>query len=125
MRRKSAQGVLNAVSQLAENGFRHIKRVLGDKVNTHALGTDQTHYLFDLFQQGFGRVVKQQMGLVEKKYQFGFIRVAHFRQLFKKFGQHPQQEGGVELGIVIELVGNQYVDNAASPPFVWIRSAIL
>ena len=85
--------MLDPVAQLAENGFRDVQRVLGDEINPHPFGTDQSHHLLNLFQKGLRGVVEQQMRLVEKEDQFRFFRVSDFGQLFKKLGKHPEQKG--------------------------------
>ena len=95
-RGKGTQGVLHAVAELAEHGVGQIERVLGNKINAHAFGTNQAHHLLDLFEQGVGGVVEQQMSLVEEHHEFGFVQIAGFGQGFKQFGQKPQQERAIE-----------------------------
>ena len=75
------------------------------KEHAHALGADQAHDLFDLFQQGRRCIVEEQMCFIEEKHQLGFVQVAGLRQLFEQFGQQPQQKGGVEARIVHQLFG--------------------
>ena len=50
-RREGAQGVLDAVAELAEHLVRHVERVLRDEIDADALGADQAHHLLDLLQQ--------------------------------------------------------------------------
>ena len=114
LRGEGAQGVLDPVAELAEDAFGHIQRVLGDEIDADALGTDQPHHLFDFLEQRLGGVVEEQVGFVEKEHQLGFVHVAHFGQLLEEFGEHPQQEGGVELGRVAQLVGGEDVDDPAT-----------
>ena len=40
--------MLDAVSELAEDVHRHVRRGLGDEVDADSLGTDETDYLLDL-----------------------------------------------------------------------------
>ena len=47
--------------------------------------------------RGFGASLKAG-GPHRRKHQLGLIHVAHLRQLFEELGEHPQQEGGVQLG---------------------------
>ena len=57
------------------------------------------------------------MGFVEEENELGLVEVAGFRQLLEKFGQHPEQEGGIECRRLNELVGGKDVDDAA-PVFI-------
>jgi len=78
--RERAQRMLNPVAELPKDDIGNVQRILCDKVNAHALRANQTNHLFDLFQQDLGRVVEQQVRLVEEKGQLRFLRVADFRQ---------------------------------------------
>ena len=109
---EGAQGVLDAVAELGEDGLRQVERVLGDEIDAHALGADQADDLFDFFHQGFGGVTEQQVGLVKEEDQLGLFQVADFGQFLEQFGQQPEQESGVEPGRVDQLVGRQDVDRA-------------
>src|SRR4030042_1915719 len=95
---ESPEGMLYPISQLAQHGFRKVKRVLCDKVYAHTFRTDETDHLLDLLFQRLGNVVKQQMGFVKKEDQLGFLRVAHLRKLLKQFCKQPEQEGSVNSG---------------------------
>ena len=75
--------MLHAVAQLAEHGVRDIERVLRHKVHTHPLGADQPHDLLYLVEQGLGRIVKEQMGLVKKEHQFGFVDITNLGQVLE------------------------------------------
>ena len=75
--------MLHAVSELSEHCVRHIQRVLGHEIDTHALGPDQPDDLFDLFQQRRRRIVEQQMRLVEKEHQLRFFRIANLGQFLE------------------------------------------
>ena len=52
------------------------------------------------------------MRFVEKEDQLRFLRIAHFRQLFEKLGQHPQQKRGIQFRRANQFVGRQDVDHA-------------
>jgi hypothetical protein len=52
------------------------------------------------------------MGLVKEKYDFGFVEIAHFGQLFKQFAEQPKQKCEVKPGGVDQLVRRQHVDDA-------------
>ena len=77
--------MLDAVAQLAKDIFGHVCGVLCDEIHAHALGADQPRHLFNLVDQRFGGVVKQQMCLVEEEHQFGFIGVADLGQFLEEF----------------------------------------
>jgi hypothetical protein len=111
-RREGAQRVLHAVAQLRQHAVGHVERVLRDEVHAHALGAHQPHHQLDALDQHLGRVVEQQVGLVEEKHQLGLLGVADLGQLLEQLGQHPQQEGGVQARRVHQLVGGQDVDHA-------------
>ena len=97
-RGEGTQRMLHPVAELSQHAVGNVERVLRHEVNAHALGADQPHHLLDLVQQGVGRILEQQMRLVEKERDFGLVQIAGFGQLLKQFGQHPQQEGGVQAG---------------------------
>ena len=105
--------MLHAVAQLAQHALGHVQRILGDEVDAHALGADQAHHLLDLVQQRLGRVIEQQVGLVEEEDHLRLGLVAHLGQLLEEFREQPQQEGAVEFRRVHQLVGHQDVDDAA------------
>ena len=111
---KGPQRVLHPVAQLRQYGIRHIGGVLGDEKHPHPLGPDQTGHLFDLVHQHLGRVLEQQMRLVEKEHQFGFVGVADLGQHLEQFRQQPQKEGRIEDGGIHQRIGGQNVDPA--PP---------
>ena len=52
------------------------------------------------------------MRFVEKEDQLRFLRIAHFRQLFKKLRQHPQQKRRIQLRRANQFVRRQDVDHA-------------
>ena len=109
-RGKGTQGVLHAVAELAEHGVGQVERVLGNEIDAHAFGTDQTHHLLNLLEQGIGGVVEQQMSLVKEHNEFGFVQIAGFGQGFKQFSQKPQQERAIEPRRTHQLFGIQDID---------------
>ena len=111
LRRERMQRVLHPVAQLPQNDLRHIRRVLRDEVNPHTFRPDQPRHLFDLGNQGLGRVGEQQMRLVEKEHQLRLVRIAHLRQLFEQLRQQPQQECRVQLRRQHQLFRRQHVDH--------------
>jgi hypothetical protein len=73
-RGEGAQGVLDAVAELAQDLVGHVVRVLRAEVDAHALGADQPHHLLDPLQQRRRAVVEQQVRLVEEEHQLGLAR---------------------------------------------------
>ena len=88
-RSKGAQGVLHAVAKLGQNLIGDIQRILGNKVNTNPLGTDQPHHLLHLFQQGRRGFIEQQMRLIEEEHQLWLVAVTDFGEVLKQLRQHP------------------------------------
>ena len=66
-RGEGAQRMLDAVAELARDRVGNVDRVLGDEIDADALRADQPHDLLDLVEQRLGRVVEQQMRLVEEE----------------------------------------------------------
>ena len=102
--------MLDAVAELGQDAVGDIGRVLGDEIDPDSLGADQAHDLFDLFQQGFGRVPEQQVGLVEEEDETRFLGVADLWQLFEQLGHQPQQEGAVQARAVHQPRRVQHID---------------
>ena len=106
--------MLHAVAELREHGVGHVERVLRDEIDADALGADEADDLLHGIQQRLGRVVEQQVRLVEEEDELGLIGVAHLGQLLEQLRQHPQQERGVEPRAGHQLVGGQHIDDAAA-----------
>ena len=106
--------MLHAVAELAQHSVGNVERVLRDEINADALRTDQPHHLFDLVEQRFRCFVEQQVCLVEKEDELGLVEVTHFGQMLEQLGQHPQQEGRIELGRIHQAVGGEDVDHTAA-----------
>ena len=111
-RRKSAQCMLHAIAQLAQNCFRHIQWVLGDKINPHAFRPNETDQQLHPLYEHFGRLIEKQVRFVKEEDQFGLFRVTNFWQLFKQFRQQPKQEGAVQSRRIHEFAGTQQIDDA-------------
>src|SRR5690606_40385744 len=64
--------------------------------------------------QGRASIIKQEMGFIKEKHQFRFFQIANFGKLFKQLGEHPEQEGGIQLRRVHQLVSRQQIDIATA-----------
>ena len=113
-RGERAQRMLHPVSELACDLVGNVERVLRHEEHADTLRSDQPHHLLDLVEQRVGRILEQQVRLVEEEDQLGLVEVAHLGQLFEQFGQQPQQEGRVQFGRRHQLVGGKDVDDAAT-----------
>ena len=106
--------MLHPVGELGQHGIGDVAGALSDEVDAHAPGADQLHRLLDLLQQHGGRVPEQHVGLVEEEHQLGLVHIARLRQALKQLRQHPQQEAGVQGGVLHQLDAVQHVDHAAA-----------
>ncbi len=95
---------LDTVAELAEDRFGHVERVLGHEIDADTLGADEPYDLLDLVFKNLQHVVEQEVGFVKEEDQLRFFRITYFGQCLEKLGQHPKQEGGVELRRLHELV---------------------
>src|SRR6185437_9159466 len=68
-RGESPQGMLYAVAQLAEHLVRDVDRILRHEIDANAFRADQPHDLLDFIHQRLGRIVEQQMRLVEEEHE--------------------------------------------------------
>ena len=73
---EGAQRVLEAIAELAGDVLGDIARILGDEEDPDPLGADQPHDLLDLVDQRPGRVLEQQVRLVEEEDQLRLGRIA-------------------------------------------------
>jgi hypothetical protein len=85
---------------------------LGDEVDANPFGAHQTDHLFNLLQQDFGRIVKQQVSLVEEEDAGGLGGVPHLGEVLEELGQKPEDQGGIELGGIHQLLGGQDIDDS-------------
>ena len=58
-----------------------------------------------------GRLLEQEVRLVEEEHELGLGRIPDLGQLLEQLGQQPEQEGGVQLGCGHQPVGGQHVDD--------------
>ena len=106
--------MLYTVGQLGEHAVGNIAGTLGHEVHADAPGADQLDRLLDLLKQHLGRIPEQHMGLVKEEHQLGLIQIAGFRQALEQLREHPQQETGVQRGVLYQLDAVQHIDHAAS-----------
>ena len=83
------QGVLHAVAQLTEYVLRDIGGTLGDEIDAHTLGANQSDHLLYLVEQDFAGVVEQHMSLVEEEDELWQGQVAHFGQFRIQVVEQP------------------------------------
>ncbi len=105
--------MLDARAELARNRIRNVLRVLRDEIDADPLRPDKAHDLFDLFKQRLGRVVEEEMRLVEEENELRLFRIADFGKFLKKLRQHPEEECRVEFRRLHQAVGGEDVDDAA------------
>ena len=97
-RGEGAEGVLDAIAELAENGIGNVERVLGDEIDADAFGTNEADDLLDFLEERGRGFVEEQMRFIEKENEFWFGRIADFGKVFEEFGNEPEEEGGVDFG---------------------------
>ena len=112
-----AQCVLDPVAKLPGDLFGNVDRVLADEIDPDAFRTDQPDHLLHLVEQRLRGIVEQQVRFIKEEHQPGLFGIAHFGQRLEQFAHQPQQKGGIELGILHQLISDQHVDQAF-PAFV-------
>ena len=112
--RVGAQLVLDARAELGEHVVGYVGRGLRHEEDADALRADQPHRLGDLVEEGLGRVVEQQVGLVEEEHQLGLVDVADLGQVVEQVGQQPHQERREDGRPVLEVGQLDEVDQAAA-----------
>jgi hypothetical protein len=71
-------------------------------------------------------VVEEQVGLVEEEHEFGLGQVADLGEVLEEFGEHPQEEGGVDAwGASISFSAARRLMTPRPWPSVWRRSSRL
>ena len=113
-RRVGPEGMLNLIAQLCQNIVRDVSGVLGDEVDAHALGADELDNLLYLLQQMLGNPLEQQMRFVKEEDHPGLLGITDLRQRLKQLREHPQQEGGVQGGIIHQAPAVQNIDGTLS-----------
>lgn len=68
--------------------------------------------MLDFIHERFGSVIEEEVGFVEEEDEFRLIGISDFGEFFEKFGEEPEEECGVKLGALHELVGSEDVDEA-------------
>ena len=111
-RSESAQRMLYAVSELAQDVVRDIGRTLGDEIHAHTLAPDQADDLLDLVRKGLRCVVEQHVGLVEEEYELRKVHVTDFRKRYVKLREQPEEECGIKLRLEHQLVGRKHAHHA-------------
>ncbi len=110
--REGAEGVLHAIAELAEDDLRDVVRVLRDEVDADALGADEADDLLDARAEGGGQIVEEQVRFVEEEDELGLFSIADFGHALEELRQQPQQESGIELRRLHQLVGGEDVDDS-------------
>ena len=104
--------MLYTVTQLSKHSHGDIRRRLCNEENADALGADQADNLLDLFQQGLGTSIEEQVGFIKEENHFRFFQISHFRKILIQFGEHPKQEGRVHGRVPVEAVCCKQIDDA-------------
>ncbi len=113
-RRKSAEGVLEAIPELSQDLVRDVERVLRDEKHTHPLASNEPNDLFDLVLHRLRQVVEKQMCFIEEENELRLVHVTDFRKALEKFAEHPEHECGVRARRAHERGGVQDTDDAAA-----------
>ena len=113
--RERPQRVLDAVAELGEDRRRDVGRRLGHEVDADALRADQPGGPLDLVHQRLGRVVEQQVRLVEEEAQLRLGQVARLGQALVQLGQHPEHERGEQARLVHDVRQLEDADDALRP----------
>ena len=83
--------MLHAISELPENCFWNIERILRDEVDADTLRSHQPHDLRDIVGDYCGQIGEQQMRFVKEENQLRLIGIACLRKPLEEIGQQPQQ----------------------------------
>ena len=103
--------MLDAVSELTQDGVGDVEGVLRNEVDADPLGSDEPHDLLDLVLEGLRDVFEEQVRLVEEEDEFRLRQIAHFGKLLEELREKPEQESGVDLGRLHQPVGHEDVDD--------------
>ena len=107
-----AKRMLNAVTELREDGRRQVGRTLRDEINAYAFGTDQFDHLLHFLYQHLWCIGKEKVCLVEEEHHLRLVHVACFGQLLEELGEQPEDKSRVEHGVLEELHAVQYIDKS-------------
>lgn len=106
------------IAQLSQDDLRDVRGVLGDEVDPHPLGADETHHQLHLLHEGLRGVPEDQVGLVEAEDEPGLVQVPHLGEVLVQLRQEPQEEGRVKPRALDQLVRRQDVDAPVAPVVV-------
>ena len=106
--------MLHAVAELPQHTIRHIARILRNKIDPHTFRADQPRDLLHLIDQRFGRIIEQQMRLIEEEDESRFIGVPDLGQLLEQFREQPQKEGRVEPRARHQTIRRHHIDPATA-----------
>ena len=104
--------MLDPVSELSENRFRNIHRVLCDEIDSDTLASDKTHDLLDLVDKSFRSLVEEHMSLIKEEDKLRKVHVTYFRKLGIELGKKPQEECRIKLRLQHELVCSKDIHHA-------------
>ena len=113
-RRVGAERVLHAVGELGQHRLGNVLRVLRDEVDADALRAHELHHLLDLVDQRLGRIVEEEVRLVEEEDELWLVGIADLGQLLEQLREQPEQERRVEPRARHQLVGGEHRDDAAA-----------
>ena len=106
--------MLDTVLKLCQDGIRNVAGALGNEVDAHTLGTDETDDLIDLFDQECRSIVKEQVGLIEEEDHLRLVKITDFRQILIKLAHEPQKECGIKKRLTEKFCGIENIDHAAA-----------
>ena len=114
-RRVGAERVLHAVARAGPAPPPGMScRVLRHEVDADALRAHELHHLLDLVDQRLGRVLEQEVRLVEEEHELWLVGIADLGQVLEELREQPEQEGRVEPRARHQLVGGEHRDDAAA-----------
>ncbi|OPZ53356.1 MAG: hypothetical protein BWY89_01753 [Bacteroidetes bacterium ADurb.BinA012] len=95
--------MLHLQAKLSQHRSRHIHRVLGDEVNSHALGTYKFDYCFDLFKKNLACLTENEVCLINENHQFRLWNVTLLRHGIVNLGKQRKHECGEKLRLVLDV----------------------
>ena len=103
--------MLDLCVELSEDVVRDVTRILCDEVDADTLGADKLYDLLDLVEQSFGGAAEEQMCLIEEEHHLRLVKIADLWQGLKEFGEHPQEECGIETAVIDQGLAVQNADH--------------
>ena len=100
-RRERPQRVLDPQAELREHLLGQVGRLLGHEEHADALGADQPHGALERVQERVGRLVEQQVRLVEEHDELRRRQVARLRERLEQLGDQPHQGGRPQRRLVL------------------------